>query len=163
MTTSPSRRESSRSRGWPGPRLRCDMVCRWSPPGNASWQRLQRPDRRAALNPCPLLPAQDLPGHGVHIGGKSSHRNRKGMTAPQTGNLKLCFPTTEEFYFIIPSDLPIEALETSQSEHREVALLLDLAAPIPGRGEPAVDARSGVEEVVRPAPVKAMPEEVHED
>ena len=58
---------------------------------------------------------------------------------------------------------PVEALEPRELEHRVVRLLLDLRAPVPRRGEPPVDARPGVEEVVRARPVERVPEEIRKD
>ena len=53
--------------------------------------------------------------------------------------------------------------EIKQLEDREEGLLRQLRAPVPCRGEAAVDARAGVEEVVRAAAVKRVPEKVLQD
>ncbi len=44
-----------------------------------------------------------------------------------------------------------------------VPLLLHLGPPVPGTGQPPVDARAGVEEVVGAAAVEGVPEEVQQD
>ena len=60
-------------------------------------------------------------------------------------------------------ELPVKASEIGHLEERPVALLLDLAAPVPRGREAPVDARPGVEERIGPGPVERVPEEVAQD
>jgi hypothetical protein len=52
---------------------------------------------------------------------------------------------------------------TCKQEDREVSLLLDRTAPIPGARQPTIDATASIVEIVRSRTVKSMPEEVSED
>lgn len=52
---------------------------------------------------------------------------------------------------------------TSHLEDVVEGLLLDLAAPVPGAGQPPVDAGARIEKVVGARAVKGVPEEVRQD
>ena len=54
-------------------------------------------------------------------------------------------------------ELPVKALEARQLEGRPVALLLELAAPVPCRRQPPVDAGARVKVRVGAGPVEAVP------
>ena len=56
----------------------------------------------------------------------------------------------------------IKPLKPAKVKGVAVVLFAETAAPVPCRGEAAVDARAGVVEVVRTRPVEAVPEEVDE-
>ena len=60
-------------------------------------------------------------------------------------------------------ELAVEAHEAGHLEERVVLLLLDLAAPVPGRRQAPVDAGAGVEEVVGATSVEGVAEKVGED
>mmetsp|Transcript_5681 Transcript_5681/g.21433 ORF Transcript_5681/g.21433 Transcript_5681/m.21433 type:complete len:325 (+) Transcript_5681:30-1004(+) len=57
----------------------------------------------------------------------------------------------------------VEPRETRQRKHRVVRLFLNLRAPVPRARQPPVDARSRVEEVIRPGSVEGVPEKVRQD
>ena len=57
----------------------------------------------------------------------------------------------------------VEGAEAGEEEEGVVRLGLDVVAPVPGRGEPPVDAGSRVEEVVSPRTVERVSEKIRED
>ena len=57
----------------------------------------------------------------------------------------------------------IKSGKACQPEHWVVRLLLDLAAPVPGRGQAAIDAGASIKEVVGASAIKGMPKEVYKD
>jgi len=68
-----------------------------------------------------------------------------------------------EFHVASLVELPVERGESRESEEGIVRLRGQLRAPVPCRGEPAVDARACIEEVISARTVEPVSEEVSEN